>query len=137
MRYCWLAFAYLHVCQFEFVLMCDSYIGLDVSQTVTIDVKKPLPLISAEDEEADEGAEQGTSAEDEEEEGYWYYIGGASIWEGLLHLVLLYIIALLGADLLEARGYIKWNPFKSKKAKDPRFQQPEETPDYTAEDKDL
>lgn len=39
----------------------------------------------------------------------------------LLHLFLLYVIALLGADLLEARGYITWNPFKSKKAKDPRF----------------
>eukprot|EP00474_Spongospora_subterranea_P008909 CRZ09367.1 hypothetical protein [Spongospora subterranea] len=110
--------------QFEFVLMCDSYIGLDATQTVTIDVKKPLAAAVTEDELADDKAAPATT-DPEEEEGYWYYLGGTSFWEGLLHLFLLYIIALLGADLLEARGYITWNPFKSK-AKDPRLETPSE-----------
>jgi hypothetical protein len=116
--------------------MCDSYIGLDVKSSICIDVKKRPEAAVADDESDDDSntEEEGTEiavvlsssaqpciTEEEEEEGYWYYLGGANIWEGLLHLFLIYIIALLFADILESRGYISWNPFKSSSRADPRF----------------
>lgn len=61
--------------------MCDSYIGLDVTETVTIDVKKPLALVDVADDQVVVADAAAASATDDEE-GFWYYLGGASFWEG-------------------------------------------------------
>lgn len=91
--------------------------------------KKDPPVVSDTSVESLDGDDSNVDEEEEEEEdifkdeepeSYWYYLGLSSIWELLIVLFFLYVAALVFADWLHIKGYIKSNPFKSN-IDDPRF----------------
>eukprot|EP01006_Ploeotia_vitrea_P035406 TRINITY_DN65873_c7_g5_i1.p2 TRINITY_DN65873_c7_g5~~TRINITY_DN65873_c7_g5_i1.p2 ORF type:complete len:751 (-),score=471.11 TRINITY_DN65873_c7_g5_i1:2237-4201(-) len=82
---------------YEVMVLCDSYVGCDVTVPIRFDVTKPKPEIEP------VKIREGDDEEEEEEiEAYWYYLGGSSFVEFLLILFILVIIF----NVLYAKGYI-------------------------------
>lgn len=101
------------VSEYSVYIKSDSYRFVDHKLTFKLKAEarkvldKELEIAEAEQQEEEE------EEEEKEEESYWYYLGFGSFWELALNVFLLYIIALLGCDILESRGYISRNPFKT------------------------
>ena len=103
-----------------------------VVQDVDGDQKAVLEPEEEEEEEVEEAEDDGKDPFAAPEEiPRWYYLGGSSFGEFLLILFLLYVIVLLGADMLHNRGYISRNPFKSNSG-DPRKASSSSPPEETA-----
>ena len=108
---------------YKLYVLCDSYTGVDRQQNVVVRVKKvrktagPAPG----DELKEGGDEEEVKDEksflermlnpDEEYESKWYLLGCASIWELLLNMVVLTLLAVFLFNFLHSRGY--WQQYVS------------------------
>ena len=106
---------------YKLYVLCDSYVGMDRQQTIVVKVKKvrkPQAGTAADElkEEADEPKDDKSFLErmlnpDEEYESKWYLLGCASVWELLLNVVVLSLLAVFLFNFLHSRGY--WQVYVS------------------------
>ncbi len=100
------------VVHYEIHCLCSAYLGADkkvlmkkaIGKKVISETKTAAELAEEEDEELDE-----VLAEEEEEYGHWYYLGGASFGEGILNVIALAIAGVMLFNFLYARGL--WQKF--------------------------
>jgi hypothetical protein len=93
---------------------CDSYVGVDVSLSLKLTIKKLGRQEEHRREQEIERSKKSGLDKDEDEEAaeevaQWYYLGFSSFWEMVLNMAVLALLFVFVMNFLQTRGY--WDKY--------------------------